>query len=208
MFNLKYIYDKMYTTKPRRVAEVGVNEPDKCSLLPFIHEGVPTLLVEPLPWCVKNLRSAFEGKPVEVIEGVAGDKEGSVSLYDRGEGSWIEDVPKGAAPDEHKAHSGMQREIFNPNYVRTVQSYKWSALDSGDIDVLCVDTEGAEWFVVREMISRPALVRCEMHFTHSGWQNPYTSQICQKMVDMGYVVIGEDVSDVLWARDYNERQSG
>lgn len=200
MFNLKYIYDEIYKTKPRRVAEVGVNEPDKCSLLPFIHEGIPTLLVEPLPWCAGNLRNAFEGKPVKVIEGVVGDKEGTVTLYDRGEGSWIEDVPRGSAPDEHQAHSGLKREEVNHSYIRTVQSYKWSMLDSGDIDVLCVDTEGAEWFVIREMVSRPSLVRCEMHFTHSGWLNPYNPQIRQKMMDMGYTVIGEDVSDTLWAK--------
>jgi hypothetical protein len=200
MFNLKYIYDEMYGLKPRRVAEVGVNEPDKCSLLPFIHEGIPTLLVEPLPWCCQNLRAAFEGKPVEVIEGVAGDKDGSVLLYDRGEGSWIDDVPEGAAPDEHQGHSGLNRETIDPRFIRKVQSYRWRMIDPGDIDVLCVDTEGAEWFVIREMTSRPALVRCEMHFTHSGWINPHNPAIRQKMTDMGYVVIGEDVSDILWAK--------
>lgn len=200
MFNLKLLYDEMYGMEPRRVAEVGVNEPDKCSLLPFINAGIPALLVEPLPWCCQNLRAAFEGKPVEVIEGVAGEKEGSVLLYDRGEGSWIDDVPQGAAPDEHHGHSAMNRETMDPCFIRKVQSYRWRMIDPGDIDVLCVDTEGAEWFVIREMISRPALVRCEMHFTHSGWINPHNPAIRQKMQEMGYVVIGEDVSDILWAK--------
>jgi hypothetical protein len=198
--NLKAIYDEMYGMKPRRVAEVGVNDPHLCSLLSFINEGIPTLLVEPLPYCCQNLRDAFVGKPVEVIEGVIGDKEGSVLLYDRGAGSWIEDVPKGGAPDEHPNGCNTKREEFNHSYVRTVRSYRWQMVDPSDIDVLCVDTEGAEWFVVREMISRPALVRCEMHFPPTGWMNPHNAAIRQKMEEMGYTVIGEDVSDVLWAR--------
>ena len=122
------------------------------------------------------------------------------SSADRGEGSWIDDVPVGGAPDEHAGHSAMARWAFDPKFLRKVQSFRWASIDPGDIDILCVDTEGAEWFVVREMVSRPSLVRLEMHFTHSGWVNPHAEAIHQKMREMGYVVIGEDCSDVLWGK--------
>ena len=203
MFNLAFLYSELCDlgiSTPRRVAEVGVNEPDKCSLLGFVQRGIPAILVEPLPWCAEHLCAAFKDHPVQVIEGVVGDKDGSVLLYDRGEGSWIEDVPAGGAPDEHHRHSSMTRDTFDPRFTRSVRSYRWANIDPGDIDILCVDTEGAEWFVVREMVSRPALVRLEMHFTHSGWVNPHADKIRQRMTEMGYVVIGEDVSDVLWAK--------
>ena len=198
MFNLELIYDEMFGLKPRRVAEVGVNEPDKCSVASFLRDGIPGMLVEPLPWCAEHLRAEFPN--TQVIEGAIGDGKGKVLLYDRGEGSWIADVPDGCAPDEHVGHTGMKRSEFEECYVRPVLSYRWQELDPGDIDILCVDTEGAEWFVVREMQSRPCLVRLEMHFTHSGWRNPYDAQIRGRMADMGYEVLGADVSDVLWAR--------
>jgi hypothetical protein len=65
--------------------------------------------------------------------------------------------------------------------------------------VLCVDTEGAEWFVVKRMFSKPKLVRLETHFTHSGWVNPFLAEINEKMFSRGYTKLGEDVSDTLWA---------
>lgn len=182
----------------RHVCEIGVNEPDKCSLKEFIADGVRTTLVEPLPWCVENLRKAFPS--ANVIEGVVGQTSGIVRLYDRGEGSWIESVPQGKAPDEHPNHSAMKREAFEAQFVRNVRSYTFDEIDTGDIDILCVDTEGAEWFAIEKMRSRPRLIRLEMHFINSGWRNPFTDEINARLQELGYKRLMEDVSDVLWIR--------
>lgn len=198
MFALDTIYRRIWGGKPRLVAEVGVNEPDKCSVACFLNQGVEGILVEPLPWCAEHLREAFP--TAKVIEGVVGATRGEVRLYDRGEGSWIEDVPAGSAPDEHPRHSGIVRAEFDQQYTRAVQSYPWWSLERHDLDVLCVDTEGAEWFVIRDMRTEPKLIRLEMHFTHSGWRNPYYDQICQTLAESGYEKIGEDVSDILWVK--------
>lgn len=197
MFALERLYERIWGGSPRWVAEVGVNEPERCSVAGWLRRGVPGTLVEPLPWCAARLREAFP--TAQVVEGVVGEGGGKVRLYDRGEGSWIEDVPLGSAPDEHVGHSGMRREAFEQQFMREVDSFPWWSVERHDLDVLCVDTEGAEWFVVRGMTCRPKLVRLEMHFTHSGWRNPFDSEIRERMAAMGYEVLGEDVSDVIWA---------
>jgi hypothetical protein len=198
MFALEKIYEAIWGGKPRLVAEVGVNEPEKCSVAGWLNRGVEGILVEPLPWCCERLRAAFP--TARVIEGVVGANRGRVKLYDRGEGSWIEDVPVGAAPDEHTGHSAMDRATFNPQFVREVESFPWWSLEKHTLDVLCVDTEGAEWFVVRDMRTEPKLIRLEMHFTHSGWRNPYYDRIQENLASRGYEILGEDVSDILWAK--------
>jgi hypothetical protein len=197
MFSLEYIYWRVFKSRPQVVCEVGVNSPDRCSVRGFIKDGSKAILVEPLPWLAMELRLAFPS--AEVHEAVCGDSEGTVRLFDRGEGSWIESVPRGTAPDEHERHSAMKREEFDPKFIREVRSVLFSEIDPGNIDVLCVDTEGAEWFVLNNMIySNPNMISLETHFTHSGWINPFMKEIDQRMDSLGYTKIAQDVSDTLW----------
>jgi hypothetical protein len=198
MIDVYALYQLAGLPAPRWVCEVGVNAPDKCSVKAFIEEGVPALLVEPLPWLAQQLRDAFPAS--DVREGAVGAASGSVVLYDRGEGSWIDDVPAHGAPDEHPGHSGMTRAGFEEQFKRVVECWTFDQLDNGMLDVLCVDTEGAEWFVLNRMVSRPFLVRVETHFTHSGYCNPFTDEIFAAMKDWGYSVLVQDVSDTLWIR--------
>lgn len=186
--------------KPRLVMEVGVNEPDKCSLSAFIHDGVDAVLVEPLPWCAENLRKAFPS--ARVIEAACGETEGSVRLYDRGEGSWIEDVAVGNAPDEHPKHSHMKRETFDKGFIRQVKSIRFdTSLDPLMPDILCVDIEGGEWLVIGQMHrSFPRIVRVETHFSHSGYRNQDSQRILDRMTSLGYRKLMEDQSDTLFIR--------
>ncbi|TSA41000.1 MAG: FkbM family methyltransferase [Verrucomicrobiales bacterium] len=198
MINLYALYRHVGFPPPRNVCEIGGNSPDKCSLISFIEDQVPAILVEPLPWLAEQLRKAYP--QAWVIEGVIGNVNGTVKLFDRGEGSWIDGVPSGAAPDEHPNHSAMKREEFAPQFVREVQSYTIDAIDTGIIDILCVDIEGAEWYVIEKLVSRPFMVRVETHFSHSGYRNPFYDEIFNHMKNLGYSMIVQDVSDTLWMR--------
>jgi hypothetical protein len=183
---------------PRHVVEVGVNEPERCSVARFIGDGIPATLVEPLPWCAANLRKAFPS--ARVVEAVCAKEVGEVTLYDRGEGAWIEDVPAGGAPDEHPRHGNMKRNTFFEQYKRQVRAIRFADdIDAEDIDILAVDTEGAEWFVVGQMHrARPKILRVETHFSPTGYQNPYRQQIDERLRGLGYARAAEDVSDSLY----------
>lgn len=196
MINLPTICEAIQLA-PKVVCEVGVNEPDKCSFA-WCDEikGISVLLVEPLPWCAENLRQAFPN--ATVIEAACGPEKGTTRLFDRGEGSWIEQVPEGSAPDEHRNHSNMKRQEFEARFIRETKVVRFADIDPGDIDILCVDIEGAEWFVIQQMISRPRLVRVETHFSHSGYENPHLKEIKERMADRGYRELMQDVSDTLW----------
>jgi FkbM family methyltransferase len=184
--------------RPRLVMEIGVNEPDKCSLSRFIGDGVKAVLVEPLPWCADNLRKAFPS--AIVIEAACGTKAGTTKLYDRGEGSWIEEVAEGNAPDEHPKHSHMKRDGFDPSFIREVRSIRFGdELDAMKPDILCVDIEGGEWMVIGQMEqSLPRIVRVETHFSHSGYCNSDRQRIFGKLLSLGYEKLMEDQSDSLF----------
>jgi len=182
----------------RTVCEVGVNAPDKCSLAGLYLLAERTILVEPLPWLANDLRRAFPR--ATVLECAVGEHSGEVTLFDRGEGSWISQVPSGGAPDEHPKHSHMQRDSFDPQFKRAVDCVTMDQIDDGQIDVLCVDVEGAEWFVIQRMLSRPKLIRLETHFIVSGYQNPHLEKIGVWMAINGYALAVQDVSDSLYIR--------
>lgn len=184
--------------RPKLVMEIGVNEPDKCSLARFIHDGVKAVLVEPLTWCAENLRKAFPS--AMVIEAACGERAGTTRLFDRGEGSWIEEVKEGNAPDEHPRHSNMKRDKFDPAFVREVRSIRFGdELDAMKPDILCVDIEGGEWMVIGQMEkSLPRIVRVETHFSHSGYCNSDRQNIFMKLLSLGYEKLMEDQSDSLF----------
>jgi len=187
---------KLADIEPRTICEVGVNSPAKCSIAGLIPAAERTILVEPLPWLALELENAFP--TANVYQCAIGDKVAIGKLYDRGEGSWIDQVPEGCAPDEHVRHSHMVREKFEARFVRPIQINTMDSIDDGKIDVLCVDVEGAEWFIIKHMKSRPKLIRLETHFSHSEYVNPHIKEIDMWMAENGYCAIIQDVSDTLW----------
>ena len=75
----------------------------------------------------------------------------------------------------------------------TAEARLFSEIDDGTIDLLSVDTEGSEWFVIKHMTSRPAVISIE---THGGmYVNPYLDKLQQWMDDNNYVLWYKDKSD-------------
>jgi hypothetical protein len=96
----------------------------------------------------------------------------------------------------------MKRDTFFEQYKRRVRAIRFAdEIDAKDIDILAVDTEGAEWFVVGQMQkARPRLIRVETHFSHTGYRNPYWSEITDRLASLGYTPAVQDVSDTLFIR--------
>lgn len=192
-----YKLAKVIGLQYRTVCEIGVNAPDKCSLSKF-HGDARMLLVEPLPWLASELRTAFPS--ATVLECAIGQKPGKAILYDRGEGSWIDQVPNGGAPDEHENHSAIKREKFDARFMREVEVKTMEQIDDGKIDILAIDVEGAEWLVLQNLISRPKILRVETHFSHSGYTNPHYEKIMKWAFSNSYLLAAQDVSDSLFIR--------
>lgn len=71
-------------------------------------------------------------------------------------------------------------------------------LDDGNIDLISIDTEGSEWYVIKYLKSRPDVISIETH--GAVYVNPKIDEIESWMAANGYVVYFKDKSDSVYVR--------
>src|SRR5512133_2367754 len=175
------------------VAEVGVWIPEASNVLGYIEEGIRTALVEPDPDCVARIRERFDGLPNVQVHPVAIFTERTrLSLYHAESSTFAAVLPSSPA-------------LVNDRYQRTddkkfdVDAVPFSDVDDGTIDLLSVDTEGCEWFVLQTLRSRPTVISLETHGRR--YRNPYLAEIESWMKREGYRVWYRDRSDTVYVRE-------
>jgi len=146
------------------VAEVGVGSPRTSQVRGFVADGTRCTLVEPEPRSVAEIRSAWSRKDNVTLHEVAVlDRDGPVDLLQRGPSTFVADLEVVPA-------------IVNDGYAPVpedrfaVPAVRFEEIDDGTIDLLAVDVEGSEWFVIRGLTSRPAVISVETHgarYTHA-----------------------------------------
>lgn len=174
------------------VAEVGVWHPDTSNVLGFILEGTRTTLVEPEPRSIRLIEQRFKNLDnVELHPCALCDFAGEVELFSLESSTFLGSLEVTPA-------------IVNDRYAKSeadsfkVRAVKFSQIDDGSIDVLSVDTEGSEWFVLKHMKSRPAVISLE---THGGaYVNPHYQDIVQWMTLNDYVLWYKGRCDSVYAR--------
>ncbi|MDQ7057245.1 MAG: FkbM family methyltransferase, partial [Ghiorsea sp.] len=79
------------------------------------------------------------------------------------------------------------------------EAKRFNEIDDGTIELLSIDTEGSEWFVIKNMISRPSVIPIE---THGGtYTNPYLSEIQQWLSKNHYQLWYKDKSDSVYVTE-------
>jgi hypothetical protein len=131
-----------------------------------------TVLIEPDPKMAKAARERYRW--AEVIEVAVHDGYGIANLRRLGGQSYIKGV--GWCP----AFSSKTPALKTAGKV-AVATVPFTALDDGKIDVLNLDSEGCEWYVLKRMVSRPVLIQIELYK-----RNKYYKQICEWLVGEGY----------------------
>jgi FkbM family methyltransferase len=173
-------------------AEVGVYLPASSNILGFIEQGIRSTLVEADPITVSELRRYFQGNAhVTIVPYAMSDRKGTVTFYRRNASTFLAELPLTPA-------------LVNDDYVPapadsfTVESQLFSAIDDGSIDLLSIDIEGAEWFVIKHQVSRPRVLSVETH--GQLYENPFHQEILSWMDENGYEVWYYDRSDTVFIR--------
>jgi FkbM family methyltransferase len=172
------------------VAEVGVYIPEESNVLDFIQEGVKATLVEAHPTYVEMSRRFFQGKKNVTIHPVAVyEEEGEISLLHRKASTFLEIIQKSPS---------IVNDYYQPEEEDriTVKCTKFSTIDDGSIDLLSVDIEGAEWYVIKHLVSRPMVISVETHGKR--YKNPYISEIKNWMEANDYAAWYRDNSDTVY----------
>lgn len=177
---------------PKHVAEVGVWHPDTSNVYLYIQDGIKTTLVEPDPESIKLIKATFSNQPNVTLHEVAlCDFNGHVDLYKRQSSTFVSLLPSSPAMVNDNADL-QQTEKF------TAVATLFKEIDDGTIDLISIDTEGSEWFVIKNMMSRPAVISIE---THGGvYINPYMSELSNWMQQNNYTLWYKDKSDSVYVQ--------
>jgi FkbM family methyltransferase len=174
--------------------EVGVYLPDVSNVRGWIAAGVRTTLVECDPVIVRQLQERFGALPNVRIEAVAvADAAGRLTLFRAGASTFGSNVLQSPAI----VNDGYRKEASTTFEVAAVT---FDAIDDGTIDLLSIDIEGGEWFVLRHMRSRPEIISVETHGKR--YVNPHLREILAWCDAEGYGAWYRDRSDTVFRRGW------
>lgn len=177
---------------PGHVAEVGVYLPHTSNVRGFIEQGIKATLVEANPDVVKKIHAHFSGLDnVTVHTCAVYDTPGRITLYAREASTYVTELE---TPPEviNVGYKPADEDKF------TVEAKRFDQIDDGSIDLLCVDTEGCEWYVIKHMKSRPTVISLETH--GSRYVNPFIVEIRRWMKTNGYEVWYLDGTDTVFVK--------
>jgi FkbM family methyltransferase len=177
----KELYKKCSAKKIalRHICEVGVFMPEMSNILDFIvKDRLRTTLVEPDPKSIAAIREYFRDfANVKLLPYAVYDHHGVLELVQRNASTFVSTLPYSPAQinDDYQIR---KEDTF------TVECRTFDELDDGTIDLLSVDTEGSEWYVVKGLVSRPSVISVETH--GKSYLNPYYGEIGSWMAANGY----------------------
>lgn len=178
---------------PRHVCEVGVYYPETSNILGFIKEGIKTTLVEPLPECIELINMYFSDyHNVTLFPFAAADEGGSIDLFMHESSSFASTLESSPALKNDKFDKEKGSRI-------TVSAKRFSKIDDGTIDLISIDVEGSEWFVLKHMVSRPAVISLELKSKH--YINPFTKEIMEWLSVNNYIKWFDDRSDSVFIKN-------
>jgi len=183
---------KNYT--PRHVCEVGVWHPKTSNIKYYIEKNIKSLLIEPDPESIALIKKEWGERKNLTLKTVAcTDFEGTIDLHKAGSSSFVSSTKNSPA---------MVNDSFDirNNISTKVDAKKFSSEDPGDIDLISIDIEGSEWFVIKHMLSRPDVISIE---THGGYYiNPHIEDIKNWMDEYNYVLWFKDNSDSVYVKKH------
>lgn len=175
------------------VCEVGVYLPETSNAIYFIQDGIETILVEPEPETVLKIKQYFADYPNLKLHQVAVyDYTGKLSLSKANASTFITELPLSPA----LANDGY---TFDSSKNFEVDCVVFSEIDNGKIDFLSIDIEGAEWFVLKNLVSRPNVISIETHGKF--YKNPYLDLIIGWMRENRYSIWYESMTDTVYYKN-------
>lgn len=175
----------------RHVCEVGVYLPETSNIIDFIKEGIRATLVEADPETVEKIRSYFDGYNITLHHCAVWDHNGTIRLSKAKASTFVSEL-KSSPAIENDQYEIRASETFE------VPCKRFTEIDTSDIDLLSIDIEGSEWFVIKYLISKPKLISVETHGKY--YTNPYIHEIEEWMEKNDYIIWYKDGSDTVFVQ--------
>jgi FkbM family methyltransferase len=167
--------------------------PETSNVFDFINDGIKTWLVEPDKDSLKKIYEVFKNKNVVIYPFAIYDYNGKIELIQRSASTFVKDLPSSPAivNDSYK---------IDENDAFEVGCKVFSDIDNGEIDLLSVDTEGCEWYILKNMKSRPKIISLETHGKF--YTNPFIINIKEWISFNGYKIWYKTKSDTVYYKNH------
>ena len=175
----------------RHVCEVGVYLPETSNIVDFIKDGIRATLVEADADKVEKIKTFFKGCDIKIFPVAVWDYNGTIQLSKAAASTFVTKLESSPA-------------IINDKYkIRDEDTFEvpcmtFSEIDDGTIELLSIDIEGSEWYVLKYLKSRPAVISVETHGKY--YTNPFITEIKHWMANENYILWYKDASDTVFVR--------
>jgi len=194
----KYIkenYNHLHT-----FVEIGVYEWGYCRLQREIKDGKFCVLVEPLKRCYDDIFRNIGHLSNTIIYNVAiGDYNGETIILDEGASAAVIDLVDKAPFAQNKYYGPGTFRAIKEEEKQPVNIVTFDKIEKNlNIDVLYLDCESSEWFVIKNMKSRPTAISVETHY--GNYKNPYIEEIHDWMKINNYILVDRTDADEIYLK--------
>ena len=175
----------------QHVCEVGVYLPQTSNIINFIEEGTRSTLVEPDKNNIKAIKNYFGKYNITIHPVAIYDYTGKLELIHYAASTFAAPLKSSPALENEKENLKDKKKI-------EVEYRTFNEIDDGLIDLLSIDTEGSEWFVLKYMLSRPKVISIETH--GKSYLNPFINEINSWMKNNNYEIWYKDLTDTVFIK--------
>jgi FkbM family methyltransferase len=173
----------------KHIVEIGCT--GRMSLHDFLPEAERAEVFEPIPVHVERIKEFYKDEPkVQVHQVALWQQDGPLKMSYLGETSFV--------------HSLLSPVVANfkytslPEHDIVVEGRRFDHFDDGSIDLIEIDAEGAEWFIIQNMQSRPKIIIIEMEWHN--YRNPFFKEISNWMSENRYANIDHHKANWIYRR--------
>jgi FkbM family methyltransferase len=175
----------------RHVCQVGVYLPETSKVIDFIKAGVRTTLVEADPETAEKIREAFDAFNVTIHAVAVWDNPGVLRLSRAASSTFATELPGNPALEN-------DRYVVSEDNIIQVPRVVFSSIDDGSIELLSIDVEGAEWYVLKHLCSAPKVLSIGTHGKY--YTNPYIREMLAWLRAHDYELWYRDSSDSIFIK--------
>jgi len=180
---------------PKHILEIGVGDARGVSTINLIKNGATAIVFEPNPQFYQNIVENLGNIPgLQILNKGIYKEKGIQKFYDKWACTFIGEMYHHSGAKVQDKYEIDEKDAFFCA-VDTVDHY-----DNGKIDLLCIDCESCEWFVLEKLISRPTIIQIETHSFYSYYQPFNIDGIKQWFCDNDYGLFALNESDSIYVK--------
>lgn len=178
---------------PKNIVQVGAANSGDLEYMRFIEKGAKAILFEPNPdFCQELYKKWGTIDNISIFNLGFNSEAGKFKFVDRWASTCLVDLA--SVKDLLDKPLSPEDKYFYANCAR------FEGFDNGNIDLLYLDCQGAEWFCLSQLRSRPKIISIELYYCYSKYKNPFLENIYGWFLFAGYTILAINESDFVFGK--------